>query len=96
MLYLFHDENAVPTVEDQLVSTPKWVGHLNKERPSLRGEGLRRRIAGTGKQQEVLRASLTDGVHDELNGINPSSNIGNIMRLVHDTAVKGTINRMLA
>ena len=75
------------TIEDQLAGVAEGVGDLDEEWASLSGEGLSRRPAGAGEKEEVLRARLADGVHDELHGVDPGRDVGNIVRLVHDTAM---------
>ena len=73
------------TIKDEFVSSTERVGDLDKTRASLCWEGLSRSPAATRKEQEISSASLTNGVHGLLDGVDPGRDRWDIMRLVHDT-----------
>ena len=74
------------TIEDQLARVSKRVSDLHKERAGLSGEGLSGRPAGTRQKEEVLRTSSADGVDNELDGVHPGGDVGDVVGLVHDAA----------
>ena len=73
------------TIKDEFVSSTERVGDLDKARASLRWEGLSGSPAATRKEQEISSASLTNGVHGLLDGVDPGRDRWDVMRLVHDT-----------
>lgn len=86
-------EREPRTIEDELASTTERVGNLHQKRSGLGRESLRRRVATSRKEEEVLRPGSTDSIDYALHRVDPGGNGVEIMRLVHDTWARMRLGR---